>query len=129
MDLQTIEQKLRELMLPVFGVEAVADVPPEASLVRDLGAESLDFVDIMYVIERNFGVVLKTKEIISGGATGAEEHVFADGKLTAEGATLLQQRFPEHADDIQPGLTKVEIYSLITVRDLAVMIHAKMEKK
>ncbi len=126
MELQEIENKLRELLLPVFGLDRVDEVQPEYSLVQDLGAESLDFVDIMYVIERNFGVVLKTKEIISGGTDVTEGNPFEDGKLTEKGATLIQQKFPDHVGDIRAGLTKIEMYSLITVRDMAAIIQSKM---
>ena len=126
MNIREIENTLRELLLPVFGLESVDEIQPEHSLVHDLGAESLDFVEIMYVIERNFGVVLKTREIILGGSKLTEESIFEDGALTEEGVALIKQQFPNHADDIKTGLTKVEMYSLITVRDMAAIIKAKM---
>ncbi len=126
MNVQEIEYKLRELLLPVFGLDGIEEILPEHSLVRDLGAESLDFVEIMYVIERNFDVVLKTKEIILGGSTLTEENIFEDGTLTQEGAVFISQKFPAHAETIQAGVTKVELYSMITVHDMAAIIHSKM---
>jgi acyl carrier protein len=126
MELHEIENRLRELLLPVFGLETVDDVCSEHSLVRDLGAESLDFVEIMYIIERNFGVVLKTREIILGGAAFSEEQIFEDVVLTDSGAALIAAQFPNHAADIRAGLTKIEMYSLITVQDMAAIIRAKM---
>lgn len=128
MMVKEIESRLRELLLPVFGLDSVEDIRPSDSLVRDLGAESLDFVDMMYVVERNFGVVLKTREIILGGATLSEDSIFEDGELTKEGALLLKNRFPDHAHEIKPGASKIALYSMITVYDMASMIHAKMEK-
>lgn len=126
MEVAIIEYKLREMLLPILGFNSVEEVQPQHSLVRDLGAESLDFVEIMYVIERDFGVVLKTKEIIFGGSSITENQVFADGKLTADGVMLITQQFPENAAKITVGLTKVDIFSLITVRDLAKIISLKM---
>lgn len=126
MERSELENRLRELLLPVFGLDAVDEIRPEHSFVHDLGAESLDFVEIMYIIERNFGVVLKTREIILGGAKLSEEKIFEDGVLTERGAALIETQFPDHADEIEAGLTKVEMYSLITVRDMATIILSKM---
>jgi acyl carrier protein len=123
---QEIECKLRELLLPVFGLDSVEEIRPTDSLVHDLGAESLDFVEMMYVIERNFGVVLKTKEIILGGSALTEESIFEDGGLTEEGTAFLKKQFPNHAQDITAGVSKIALYSLITVRDMADIICAKM---
>jgi acyl carrier protein len=128
MELTIIESKLREMLLPILGFNSVEEVQPQHSLVHDLGAESLDFVEIMYVIERDFGVVLKTKEIIFGGSNITENQVFTDGKLTETGVMLITQQFPENTAKIAVGLTKVEIFSLITVRDLAKIISMKMMK-
>ena len=135
MNIREIENTLRELLLPVFGLDSVDEIQPDHSLVYDLGAESLDFVEIMYVIERNFGVVLKTREIILGGSTPGsagvspaftEESIFEDGALTDKGAALIRKQFPNHTNEIKAGLTKVGMYSLITVRDMAAIIKAKM---
>ncbi|OQW93735.1 MAG: hypothetical protein BWK79_09535, partial [Beggiatoa sp. IS2] len=122
MELTTIESKLREILLPIFGLDSIEEVQPQHSLVHDLGAESLDFVEIMYVIERDFGIVLKTKEMILGGSSVTENQVFTDGKLTDAGVILITQQFPENAEKITAGLTKVDIFSLLTVRDLAKII-------
>jgi acyl carrier protein len=126
MEIREIESTLRELLLPVFGLDSVDEIRPDHSLVYDLGAESLDFVEIMYVIERNFGIVLKTREIILGGSKLTEDSIFEDGVLTDEGVALIRKQFPNHTNEIKAGLTKVGMYSLITVRDMAAIIKAKM---
>lgn len=128
MELTVIESKLREMLLPILGLDSIEEVQPQHSLVHDLGAESLDFVEIMYVIERDFGVVLKTKEIIFGGSSVTENQVFTDGKLTDTGVMLITEQFPENAEKITVGLTKIDIFSLITVRDLAKIVFMKMTK-
>ncbi|OQW94489.1 MAG: hypothetical protein BWK79_05760 [Beggiatoa sp. IS2] len=128
MELATIESKLREMLLPILGLDSIEEVQLRHSLVHDLGAESLDFVEIMYMIERDFGVVLKTKEIILGGAGVTENQVFTDGKLTQNGVLLIMQQFPENSAKITVGLTKIDIFSLITVRDLAKIISMKIAK-
>lgn len=121
-----VENKFRELLLPVFGLDSIDEVQPEDSLINDLGAESLDFVEILWVVEANFGVVLKTNEIVSGGSNGKDDGLFEEDRLTAQGASLLQQQFPHGADKIREGLSKADIFSLITIRDLAMLIQAKL---
>jgi len=64
-----IETKLRELLIPVFGLNTVDEIQPQHSLVSDLGATSIDFVEISYIVESNFGVVIKTNELMIGGIT------------------------------------------------------------
>jgi acyl carrier protein len=121
-----IENRVREMLLPVFNLPSIEDIRPEASLVNDLGAESLDFVEIIYLIEREFGVVIKPDEIMSGATSVSSESMFRDGKLTEEGAALLNRQFPGHAEPFAEGMTKRTMYLSITVRDLAAAIEARI---
>ena len=59
-----IEDALREILADSLGIEA-AEVVSSASLVRDLGAESIDFLDIGFKIQQALGVNLQTAEIRS----------------------------------------------------------------
>ena len=47
-----IEYKLRELLMPVLGIANIEEIQPSQALVNDLGAESIDFVEILYLIDR-----------------------------------------------------------------------------
>jgi len=123
-----IEDRLRQMLLPVFNLDSVDSIAPEASLVNDLGAESLDFVEIIYLMEREFGVVLRPDEIMSGAASESPESMFRDGQLTGEGAALLNRQFPGHAEPFAEGMTKRTIYLSITVRDLACAIEARLQR-
>jgi acyl carrier protein len=121
-----VEQKLRELLLPVLGFDTVDDVRPEHSLVQDLGAESLDFVEVLWFIEDQFKITLETNELVSGGHGRKVDELFDGGKLTGEGVAVLREQFPHSAHKIAEGFTKVEIFSLITVRDLATLVSVKL---
>src|SRR5271169_3360414 len=57
-----VEASLREILLDSLGLQE-AEVIPSASLVKDLGAESIDFLDIGFKIQQTFGVNLQTAEI------------------------------------------------------------------
>ena len=117
-----IELRLRESLLPVFGLDSVDEIPPEASLVRDIGADSLDFVEITYLVERDFGVVLKTSELLAVGAGDAAENHFSEGRLTAEGAAALNAQLPGDGGRFTAGMTKIALFESITARDLANII-------
>ena len=57
-----VEASLREILMDSLGLQE-AEVIPSASLVKDLGAESIDFLDIGFKIQQTFGVNLQTAEI------------------------------------------------------------------
>jgi acyl carrier protein len=123
-----IETRVRQMLLPVFNLPSIDNVKAESALVKDLGAESLDFVQIIYLVEREFGVVLQPDQIMSGAASENPELMFVDGKLTADAAALLNEKFPGHAEPFTEGMTKIKIYQSITVRDLAMAIEARMAR-
>lgn len=119
------EFQVREMLLPVFGRESVDEIQPGDKLIDDLGADSLDFVEILYLAEKNFGVVLTVGEIMTGGSSSNADSLFSDGKLTPEGAEVLVGNFPDSSKEIRAGMTKVDLFSLLTVRDLAKIIAEK----
>lgn len=118
-----IETKLRELLLPVLGLRTVDEIKPEFALVRDLGADSIDFVEIVYHIEQNFGVVLKTNEIFSAGTDATL--MFNDGKLTKQGVELINTNLKGTDGRYKEGMNKMELFSTLSVSDLAQIIHLR----
>lgn len=123
-----IELRLREALLPVFGLDSIEEIPAEASLVRDIGADSLDFVEITYIIESEFGVTLKTGELLAIGAGDAAEAHFVEGRLTAEGATALNAQLPGAAGRFAAGMTKIALFESISARDLALLIARRRQE-
>jgi acyl carrier protein len=124
-----VEEELRQILLPVFGLETIDEIQPEHSLIGDLGAESLDFVEIIFLIEKQFGVVLETRDLMLGTSGLKNEDLFTDGRLTSEGAILLANEFPARAACFRVGMTKVDFFSLLTVRDMADIITEYMLKR
>ena len=59
---EAVEQTLKEILVDALGIEE-EKVIPEASLVHDLGAESIDFLDIGFRVQQTFGVDLPNKAI------------------------------------------------------------------
>ncbi len=115
------EAKLIELLMPILGIPTPDQITPQSALVRDLGAESIDFVEILYSIETELGVKIKIQEIAMTEYSSQGE--MQDGKITAEIAAKLNQDFK--TERFQEGQTVKELFESFTVRDLATVIERK----
>jgi acyl carrier protein len=71
-------------------------VTPEAVLTRDLGAESIDYLDIVFRLEQVFSIKIGQGELFSEGVAQNPEYV-QDGKVTERGLRVLAEHLP-HAD-------------------------------
>ena len=129
MEKNAIEKRLQEILLPVFGLTSTDEIPVEASLVNDIGADSLDFVEIVYLIERTFGVVLKAGELAGGGAELNTDDFFVEGRLTASGAQAFKEHFADGGDRIKEGMTKIDLFRTISIADLAEIIKRRMSEQ
>lgn len=103
-----IYDKVRDVLVEALGVDE-DEVTPQATLTGDLGAESIDFLDIVFQLEQVFGFKIGQGELFPDNVTSDPELV-QDNKLTPKGLELLKQRLP-HADlsslDSDPDITKV----------------------
>jgi len=70
------------------------DLKPTATLQGDLGAESIDFLDIVFRLEREFGIKIPRGELFPESIfQGAPEYV-QDGRVTDQGMIELRSRMP-----------------------------------
>ncbi|MGD8352345.1 MAG: phosphopantetheine-binding protein [Nitrospirota bacterium] len=96
-------------------------VGPDSSLINDLEAESLDFLDINYRIEQTFGIkmarhfILEHIEEMFGEGSAIDE----DGKLTEKAVELLRIRLGEELPGVTAGTDMDDIPAHITVRSIA----------
>ena len=70
------------------------EVKPEATLQGDLGAESIDFLDIIFRLERGFGIKIPRDELFPEAVFQGDPKLVKDGMVTSEGITELRQRLP-----------------------------------
>jgi acyl carrier protein len=97
-------------------------------LMSDLGAESLDFLDIVFRLEREFDIQITRGEMekASRGDMSADE--FAPGGVISDrGLARLRELMPEAQDRIQPGLRPSTILTLFSVQTFANMVIGKRE--
>ncbi|MCR4995269.1 MAG: acyl carrier protein [Bacteroidales bacterium] len=59
---QEIEEKVRNFLIEDLEIEE-DKITPEARLKEDMGIDSLDFVDIVVIVEKNFGFKIKAEEM------------------------------------------------------------------
>ena len=64
MDRKIIEEKVKAFLIDDLEIEE-EKIFEDARLKEDIGIDSLDFVDIVVIVERNFGFKIKPEEIIN----------------------------------------------------------------
>jgi len=120
--------KVRDVLVDALAVEE-EEVTPSASLVGDLGAESIDFLDIVFQLERAFGVKIAQGELFPEGVAQDPKFV-KDGMVTAEGLAGLKSRLP-HVDfstfEKDPRVTNVA--KVFTVDTLVNFVEKKLAKQ
>ena len=62
MERKEIEEKVKAFLIEDLEIEE-ENIAPEAKLKDDLGIDSLDFVDIVVIVEKNFGFKIKPEEM------------------------------------------------------------------
>ncbi|VAX36664.1 Acyl carrier protein [hydrothermal vent metagenome] len=108
MNRDDIFEKIQGVLVEALGVDD-DEVTPEASLAADLGAESIDFLDIVFQLEQAFGFKIEQGELFPENVTQDPDFV-QDGLVTAKGLVMLRERLP-HIDfsalEADPQITKV----------------------
>ncbi len=85
-------QKIQETLSQALGVEK-DDIHPESSLVRDLGAESIDFIDIIFRLEKSFDIKIPSGELFPGNLM-TDIRFVSQGRVTEEGLVELKAKVP-----------------------------------
>jgi acyl carrier protein len=88
-----IHAKVTNVLVEVLAVDEDA-VTPTATLQRDLGADSLDLLEIMFLLEQEFGIELPHGEVFPESILRIGAEWVQDGKLTDRGLAELRARLP-----------------------------------
>jgi acyl carrier protein len=112
--------------------ERAAKMDRTTNLVDDLGAESLDFLDLLFRLEDEFGIVLPQREFQSAERLGLSEKDLAgpDGTLTPAALERLRTLLPG-ADPkrLVPGLKQNQVMRCLTVHSFVNLVARKLEAK
>lgn len=92
MDRNEILDNVREVLVDALAVDD-DEVTPQATLIGDLGAESIDILDISFKLEQTFGFKIAQGELFPEGVTQDPDYV-QEGEITDKGLGLLKERLP-----------------------------------
>ena len=91
-----IFQEVQEVLVDALGVDN-DEVTSEATLMGDLGAESIDFLDIVFRLEKAFGIKIPREELFPAESLMNNPAFISNGKLTEAGLAELREKMP-HTD-------------------------------
>ena len=118
---ETVIEEVKKGVAETLNIDK-GSIRPEHSLMKDLDAESLDFLDITYRLEQTFGIkmarhfVLEHVETMFGEGSAINEN----GQLTEKAVELLKIRAGrELPEGIHAGMDMDEVPALVTVQTMA----------
>lgn len=121
-----IFDKVREVLIDALGVDD-DEVTPDARLTKDLGAESIDFLDISFKLEQEFDFKIGQGELFPDNAASNPDFV-KNGKLTPEGLSAIKAKLP-HVDfsklEDDPQISRIA--ETFTVDALVSFVERKLE--
>jgi acyl carrier protein len=91
-----IFQQVQGVLVDALGVDD-DEVAAEATLMGDLGAESIDFLDIVFRLEKAFGIKIPRVELFPAEGLMNNPGFVSNGKLTETGLNELRSKMP-HTD-------------------------------
>jgi acyl carrier protein len=104
------------------------EIQPTSTLQGDLGAESIDFLDIVFRLEREFGIKIPRGELFPESIFQGDPEFVQDGKVTEKGLAELHARMP-FADlskfEKNPEVTAIS--DLFTVEMIARYVQTKVK--
>jgi acyl carrier protein len=109
--------KVKETLVEALSVDD-EEIKSDATLMGDLGAESIDFLDIVFRLEKAFNIKIPRGELFPDNILNNPQFV-QNGKLTAVGLAQLKERMP-HADfslfEQDPDISKMaELFKVQTI--------------
>ncbi len=125
---EEVFEKVQAALVDALGVDE-EEVTPTATMVGDLGAESIDFLDIVFRLEKSFDIKIPRGELFPEDILNNAQYT-ADGRVNAAGIAELKKRMT-FAD-----LTKFEANPVVqdfvlvlTVQDLVRYVESKLKQK
>lgn len=93
------------------------EISNDSSVIDDLGMESIDFLDLVFRLEKQFGISLPRQDPVRRimNKLGPERFI-NEGKFTGDGVKLLKILFPEQAAQMREGMEESELPSFITIQ-------------
>lgn len=121
-----ILKDVQDVLVDALGVDE-DEVTPEATLIGDLGAESIDFLDIVFRLEKAFGIKIPREELFPAESLMNNPEFVDSGKFTEKGLDELRAKVP-HTDissfENDPDINKLG--DLFTVEAIVNYVEKKL---
>ncbi|MDP3559589.1 MAG: acyl carrier protein [Legionellaceae bacterium] len=130
MNLENVYPKVRKIMADVLVIDE-DEVALNSRLIQDLGAESIDFLDLVFQLEKEFQIKIPRGQL-EKNARGdlAEDEFEKNGVLTTRGMQALRNYLSEvPAQHFKPSLKISEIPSLFTVETFCKLVVAALSEQ
>ena len=117
--------KVRGALVEALGVDE-EEVTPGARLVGDLGAESIDFLDIVFRLEKAFDIKIPRGELFPEDILTNAQFV-QNGRVTPEGLKQLEARMPfADLSNFSANPVVQDFGNLLTVQDMCRYVETKV---
>lgn len=121
-----IFEKIQHALVDALGVDE-DEVTPEATLVGDLGAESIDFLDIVFRLEKAFDIKIPRGELFPEDVLTNPTYV-QDGRVTETGLAELRKRMPfANLEEFEKNPVVQDFGNLLTVADMCRFVETKVQ--
>ncbi len=123
---EEIFTKVSSTLVEALNVDA-EDIRPASTLQGDLGAESIDFLDIVFRLEREFGIKIPRGELFPESIFQGDPEFVSAGKVTPKGLAELRAKMP-FADltSFEKDPSVARLSDLFTVDLITRYIHGKL---
>ena len=122
---EEVFQKIQTARVDALGVDE-DEVVADATLVGDLGAESIDFLDIVFRLEKAFNIEIPRAELFPEDILTNAQYV-RDGKVTETGVAELKKRMPfADLSKFEANPLVQEFGNLLTVNDMCRYVCSKI---
>ena len=123
---EVVFKQVEEVLVEALGVDE-EDIKEDATLTGDLGAESIDYLDIVFRLEKKFSIKIPKGELFPDEVLNNPDYV-EGGKLTPLGMQRLKAAMP-HADfsGFENNPTVAKVPELFTVKTLINYIEGKLK--
>ncbi|TWT67464.1 acyl carrier protein [Allorhodopirellula solitaria] len=125
LDQDEIFEKVQAALVDALGVDE-DETTRDATLVGDLGAESIDFLDIVFKLEKAFDIQIPREELSPEDILTNSEYV-QNGVVTADGMKELKSRMPwADLSKFEQNPRVQDFGNLLTVGDLCSYVDSKV---
>lgn len=120
-------EKVQATLVDALGVDD-DEVTEESTLVGDLGAESIDFLDIVFRLEKTFGIKVERGELFPEDILTNAQYV-QNNRINEEGLAELRSRLPFiELSEFEKNPVVQEFASRMTVADMCRFVQYKLAK-